>query len=419
MSANSISQNSKMMASQNWRPATRRALVIDCSFGKKNHYYNLGAAKLALWLQTEEGGNYWVDRTYGEPDLIQKLSRYDLVCLSVIFSWDAPLARNLALHFRDSAEIWAGGPGLFALGKWWREATGLDLERGLDPRFDKQRGGGTYKMTLASRGCPVGCSWCIVPKLEGNNFTFDYDFEPAHILADNNLSALPLEFQQHIIQRYQETNTRLLDCNSGFEPHSFDVVAYQRWRQILVGPWRFAFDEERERDAVEQVMLKVLHQESPSKKQVYVLNGNEPLENCYDRALSVIAWGGEVFTQAMLPLNWLGDPTYIRPRYDWADYQQGKDFSRYFNRHLWRYFPITDYKPRTSGTPPFIGSSVDTPSWRRRWENALVSHQNFKEQVVKRSSKKKQIVTPGPLEAKLTLLATFTQSQLGMEIETA
>ena len=45
--------------------------------------------------------------------------------------------------------------------------------------------------TIASRGCPVGCSFCIVPKMEGREFTLLPDFTPRPILCDNNLSALP------------------------------------------------------------------------------------------------------------------------------------------------------------------------------------------------------------------------------------
>jgi hypothetical protein len=78
-------------------------------------------------------------------------------------------------------------------------------------------------------------------------FTLDRDFQPALILCDNNLSALPADFQEHILRCYAETGTRLLDANSGCEPRTFDEGAYPRWRGTLRGPWRFAFDEMRER----------------------------------------------------------------------------------------------------------------------------------------------------------------------------
>jgi hypothetical protein len=286
---------------------------------------------------------------HGDPGLF--CFGYDLVALSVIFSWHAPIALTVAQRVQSHADVWCGGPGMYALANWWQENTGLPAHKGLDDRFERWRG--DYKMTFASRGCPVGCWFCIVPKIEGKDFTLDWDFTPAPILCDNNLSALPVEFQEHIIRRYQDTGTKLGDANSGFEPRAFDEGTYARWRVVLRGPWRFAFDETREREDVRRTM-DILKDESPRRKQVYVLAGNEPVADCYQRALEVIEWGGEPYCQYVRPLNWLGDPATLRHRHDWAE-QHGRDFCRYFNRRLWRSLPLRDYKPRMNEPEPFRG----------------------------------------------------------------
>lgn len=317
-----------------------KALVVNCSAP----HYNLGARKCADWLRSDGHDVTYAD---GDPGLFAY--GYDAVSLSVIFSWHAPIARQIALRLKGSADIQCGGPGMFALAGWWKRETGLEAVRGLDARFESHRG--PYKMTFASRGCPVNCSFCIVPRLEGIAQTLDWEFTPAPVLCDNNLSALPVAFQGHIIRRYQETGTRLMDANSGFEPRTFDDGTYERWAPVLKGPWRFAFDEQRERQYVEP-MMRILRDVPASRKRVYVLIGNEPIASCYDRAMQVIAWGGEPFCQYVLPLNWLGDPATIRPRFDWT-YQRGKDFARYFNRYLWRYMPLTQYSNRKGERPPF------------------------------------------------------------------
>lgn len=314
------------------------AAVINCSAP----HYNLGANKLRDWL-TEQG--YTVDWYDGDPGMFAL--GYDVVCLSVIFSWHAPIARSIALRVRHQADVWCGGPGMFALGNWWKKETGLDCQRGLDQRFEQQRG--TYRMTFASRGCPVGCWFCIVPRLEGTAFTLYPDFQPAPILCDNNLSALPVEFQEHIIRRYQETGTVLGDANSGFEPRAFDEGTYHRWKAILKGPWRFAYDETKEHEDVRR-MMEILKDEPPSKKRVYVLIGNEPMEACYERVRRVLEWGGQPFCQPVLSLNYLGGP--IRAHHDWTE-QRLRDFARYANRFLWRYFPLSEYSNRKSEPPPF------------------------------------------------------------------
>lgn len=325
---------------------TRRALVVNCSAP----HYSLGAAKLADWLRA--CGNE-VTEAAGDPGLFSL--DYDLVALSVVFSWHAPIARDVALRVMAHAEVWCGGPGMTALVKWWRVETGLECTPGIDPRFDRQRG--PYPYTFASRGCPVGCWFCVVPKLEGSAFTLDWEFQPAPVLCDNNLSALPDDFQDHILTRYAAAGVVLKDCNSGFEPRTFTEETYRRWRGKFRGPWRFAYDEMiGERGSVETAavahMMALLHGVPARKKQVYVLVGNEPIEACLERAMRVIEWGGEPHCQYVLPLNWLGDEADIRPRHDWS-YSLGRDFCRYFNRRLWRSLLLCDYKPRVNEPPPF------------------------------------------------------------------
>ena len=318
-----------------------KTLIVNCSAP----HYNLGAAKLADWLRAE---GYCVQTVEGDPGLMSY--GFDLVCLSVIFSWHAPIARNIALRVKADAEVWCGGPGMFALRNWWKDQTGLTAQAGLDIRFDRQVG--NYNMTFASRGCPVGCNFCIVPRLEGKEFSLNWDFQPAPMLCDNNLSALPVEFQEHIIRRYQESGVPLMDANSGFEPRTFDEETFRRWQPVLRGPWRFAYDDMGETEEVRRTM-HILREVSPRRKRVYVLIGNEPITSCYERAQKVIEWGGEPYCQYVLPLHWLGDPATLKPRFDWT-YQKGRDFMRYYNRPgNWRAFPIWEYSNRKGENPPF------------------------------------------------------------------
>jgi|SRR5581483_6033841 len=314
-------------------------LVVNCSAP----HYNLGARKLSDWLRTQRDIVTWAE---GDPGLFAY--GYDRVCLSVIFSWHAPLARTIALRIKDDAEVWCGGPGLFTLGHWWRQETGLSCVRGLDPRFEPQRG--AYRMTFASRGCPVGCSFCIVPQLEGRSFTLDWDFSLAPVLCDNNLSALSVIFQDHIIRWYCDAGVPITDANSGFEPQTFDVACYKRWKPILRGPWRCAYDTLSEGAAIER-MLKILAVEPSRRKQVYVLIGNEPIAACYERARKVIEWGGEPFCQPFMPLNAL-HRQQRKIAYDWTSTLL-TDFARYFNRHLWRSVSLHDYTNRKREPPPF------------------------------------------------------------------
>jgi hypothetical protein len=90
--------------------------------------------------------------------------------------------------------------------------------------------------------------------MEGLTFTLLPDFPVRPVLTDNNLSALPAKYQDHIVSRYRAADVPLLDANSGFEPRTFDGEVLARWKPINGGPWRFAYDDAADGEHVERVM---------------------------------------------------------------------------------------------------------------------------------------------------------------------
>src|SRR6185437_2940181 len=131
------------------------------------------------------------------------------------------------------------------------------------------------------------------------------EFPVRPILCDNNLSALPVEYQNFIIGRYTQEGVPLRDANSGFEPITFTDEVYARWKPLINagrGPWRFAYDETKEAPQVRRVM-QMLKDEPANRKRVYVLIGNEPFAPCMERVYEVIANKCEPHIQPYLDLN--------------------------------------------------------------------------------------------------------------------
>ena len=176
--------------------------------------------------------------------------------------------------------------------------------------------------------------------MEGKAFTLIDDFPVRPILCDNNLSALPAEFQDHIVSRYQAENVPLLDANSGFEPRTFDEEVFHRWKPINKGAWRFALDDEGDVPHVLRV-LDMLKDEPSSRKRVYVLIGNEPFEACMERIQMVIDGGAEPHVQPLMKLNALEREPWVR--HDWTA-ELLTDVARWANRWLWRSLPFSDYQ---------------------------------------------------------------------------
>lgn len=257
--------------------------------------------------------------------------------ISVAFTWRLPEARKVAEYYsRIGCKVKIGGPGTFTQKKYLAD---IDAEIGgsLPDAIARHN----PMATRASYGCPVGCWFCIVPKMDGKTFTLLPDFPVRQILCDDNLSALPADYQQHIVDRYVREGVPLLDANSGFEPATFDDEVFARWKPILKGPWRFGYDEQTEGENVARV-FKMLKDLSPRRKQVYTMIGHEPFDVCMDRIQRVIGWGGEPYAQPFIKLNALKKEPRIQ--HDWTA-QRLRWVQRWVNRHIWRKTKFADYDP--------------------------------------------------------------------------
>lgn len=259
--------------------------------------------------------------------------------LSVAFTWKLEDAFARARFAKaQGLKVIAGGPALFLVQMKHRLTDVAEIGQNYQDAVTRHN----PLATFASRGCPVGCWFCIVPAMEGKNFTLLPDFIVRPILCDNNLSALPADYQQHIIRRYQDAAVSLIDANSGFEPITFTPDVYQRWKPLINagrGPWRFAYDELKERDQVLCVM-KMLADEPQKRKRVYVLIGNEPFNDCMQRIQETIDNGCEPHCQPLMKLNALERKPWVR--YDWTE-QRLRDVARWANGWVWKRAPFAEY----------------------------------------------------------------------------
>jgi hypothetical protein len=147
--------------------------------------------------------------------------------ISVAFTWRLPEAKKLTEYYRaiGCTTVKVGGPGTFTQRKYLAD-LGVEIGGSIPDAIARHN----PMATRASYGCPVGCWFCIVPKMDGKAFTFLPDFPVRPILCDDNLSALPADYQQHVVSRYIATGVPLLDANSGFEPAMAEQWTEHAWR---------------------------------------------------------------------------------------------------------------------------------------------------------------------------------------------
>jgi hypothetical protein len=269
--------------------------------------------------------------------------------ISLAFSWHCDRAAERALSHRMLGwRVIVGGPGVFLLRKAKLRHELFDLaEYGAE--YPDAAARHNPDATVASRGCPgMGtveapkpCAFCIVPVMEGTAFKLLPDFPVRPVLCDNNLSALPIDYQDYIIRRYQEAGVKLRDANSGFEPVTFTPEVYARWRPIINaggGPWRFGYDTLKERAQALRVM-KMLAAEPAKRKRPYVLIGNEPFDDCMARIHECIEAGCEPHVQPEIKLNAREKRYWVR--FDWTR-QRLVDVARWVNGAHAR-MPFSEY----------------------------------------------------------------------------
>lgn len=328
-----------------------KILLVDTSKPTRKNaswYYNLGLAKAANWWRSQGAEVH----TIVPPVDMFDLAGADVAFVSAIFSWDVLKALSVADSLRFfGVSVEVGGPGFFALKSVAKE-RGFEAQTTTDHRFDRTPG--TYEAVFWSRGCPAyNCTLgypkdesrpvCLVPEMEGSRFTLFGDVTPAPIILDNNLSALPRKHQERIVERTLSAGFKKVDCNSGFEPHSFKPETAALWSKLPLIAWRYAYDEIAERKQVFRV-LEILDSIGVKRRKshIYCLAGNEPVEACEQRVREIREWKAVPIVQRRRPLDWTGGP--LPTLHDWTE-RKLIDFQRWGNRLSYA-MPFSKYDPK-------------------------------------------------------------------------
>lgn len=160
---------------------------------------------------------------------------------------------------------------------------------------------------------------------------------------DNNLSELPAEYQEFIVERYLKDGITSVDANSGFEPKGVNNYVVSLFNQLPLRWWRIGFDEIGEEKQVLEA-IRVIKSISKKTVRVYTMIGHEPIEQCRYRCEKVISMGCEPVPQSYIKLGALNKIPDVQ--HDW-DLMKLRDFQRFFYQPaLWRKLKLEDYAPR-------------------------------------------------------------------------
>ncbi len=247
------------------------------------------------------------DRKYrGVSMAFPKSADYELgideVHVSVTFTWDIPVAEQLADLWRGVAPVKIGGPAFNEPGGDF--VPGMYMKRGY---------------VITSRGCPNRCAFCSVPKREGGTLR-ELPITDGWIVTDDNLLACSPAHIDGVFEMLKRQPHRP-QFVGGLEAALLTPDMASRLRELKPETIFFAYDRPAELDPLVEAG-KMLFDAGFSRRshvqRCYVLIGYDR-HDTFDKCIKRF---GEAYRAGFLPMAMLyrdekGDYTK-----DWKSFQR-------------------------------------------------------------------------------------------------
>jgi len=201
------------------------------------------------------------------------------VHISCTFTWDKPLAENLANDWDQYyTNVKVGGPAYDDKGGEF--IPGMYLKQG---------------EVITSRGCPNKCSYCFVPKREGSLRLLE--IKDGLDILDNNLLACPRPHIEAVLDMLERQKRQVM-FRGGLDARLFEEWFADRICEIGLKQAFFAYDRPKDDEALYPV-FKMLRERGCSRHKLYcyVLVGykDDTPENALKRLKWVVSQGATPF----------------------------------------------------------------------------------------------------------------------------
>jgi hypothetical protein len=239
----------------------------------------------------------------GEPDLFSHTNEADKVHISVIFSWDLPLAERMSKAWEHIAPVEIGGP---AIGQ-----RGEDFEPG---RYLKKG------YVITSRGCPNRCWFCSVWRREGDTIR-ELEIKEGWNVLDDNLLACSEEHIREVFKMLSRQGRRPL-FTGGLEAAKLQPWHIEEFRKANPEEMFFAYDTPNDKEPLFEAgkLLKEAGFRICHPLRAYVLIGypGDTMEKATERFNECMDAG--FMPMAMLYRDHAGkrDPVWARFQREWA-----------------------------------------------------------------------------------------------------
>lgn len=256
--------------------------------------------------------------------------------LSVIFTWKMNEAYQKAIWYKQMGyQVIAGGPAVRLMPNFLNGVA----EIGTDYKDAVKKHNPNACFT--TRGCVNKCSFCAVPRIEGD-FKELKDIEFAPIVCDNNFLASSGDHFDWVIDNLKRFSE--VDFNQGLDTRLLDRYKAERLAELDMKVVRLAWDNTNLEEQFMDAFHLLRDVGFPKDKiRVYVLIGfRDTPEDALYRLSTVKELGAWPFPMRYQPLGALYKNSYVAPA--WTEYQLRR-YQRYWSRLAWlEHIPFSEYK---------------------------------------------------------------------------
>lgn len=239
---------------------------------------------------------------------------------SIPFTWLLPEAERMAKQHKG--RVVAGGPAVKLMGAPWADSI-PDLVPYDTLSFHNPLA------TFTTRGCPNRCSFCAVPKIEGE-FKQLTSWKHAPVICDNNLLASTKYHFERVIDSL--IPFPVCDFNQGLDARLFTSYHADQLARLKKPHIRFSWDSIKTEGAVTDA-VNLCKKYGFRDIGVYVLLGfKDTPEDAKYRLEKVRSWGLFPNPSRFQPLDCLQKNSYVAP--GWTETELRK-MMKYYYRLGW------------------------------------------------------------------------------------
>jgi hypothetical protein len=258
--------------------------------------------------------------------------------LSVPFTWLIPEAQRMAAAHKG--KVVAGGPAVQLMGAPWAEtpaATPYDVLAMHNPLA-----------TFTTRGCPNKCSFCAVPKLEGDFRELD-EWRPNPVLCDNNLLAASRKHFSKVIDSVVPFGW--VDFNQAIDARLFTRWHADEIRRVKHPIVRFSYDHSYLAPEIERAVQTCKDAKLP-KPMIFALIGfHDTPGDAHNRLKHIVDLKCEPFPMRYQPLDALEKDAYVKD--GWTARELSKTRRYYSRLRYFRAVPFDEFEHWREDQPLF------------------------------------------------------------------